>query len=304
MKILKRVVGDVVVLDAHGHLMLGEGTGVLEDTVRQLVNEGTRKILLNLGDVPRIDSSGCGELWFATTLARNRGASLKVLHLTKHVHDIFQSTKFYSLYEVFDDELVALRSFGFSLHCQCPSCGSLCGPPWVSATRPIWDEQTCSRCDARFTVETKEQIVQKGRRKHRHYTTTIDNLRVPTYEKEYFQVSSGPPYTVQTVGRLNLFTSSAFDNVWRAIPSPRRVIFDLSPATDIDAPGWQALLMFLEKKELIARAVISLENVNEALTAGLLPAKDVYLHRKAALAALGDISDTPPWLGEFVTENG
>jgi anti-sigma B factor antagonist len=84
---------------------------VLRDTIRDSVGQGIKKILLNLGDVTYIDSSGIGELVSAYTTVRNQGGELKLLNLTKKVHDLLQITKLYTVFDVRDDEAGAIRSF-------------------------------------------------------------------------------------------------------------------------------------------------------------------------------------------------
>jgi anti-sigma B factor antagonist len=111
MKASNRQVGGVTVVDLSGRITLGEGSVVLRDSVRDLVAKGQTKILLNLGDVTYIDSSGIGELVSAFTTVRNQGGDLKLLKLTKKVHDLLQITKLYTVFDVKDDEAKAIQSF-------------------------------------------------------------------------------------------------------------------------------------------------------------------------------------------------
>ncbi|HYX68602.1 MAG TPA: STAS domain-containing protein [Terriglobales bacterium] len=111
MKASTRQVNGVTVVDLSGRITLGEGSVILRDTVRDLVGKGNKKILLNLGDVTYIDSSGIGELVSAFTTVRNQGGELKLLNLTKKVHDLLQITKLYTVFDVKDDEAAAVSSF-------------------------------------------------------------------------------------------------------------------------------------------------------------------------------------------------
>jgi len=111
VKLTVRQVGDVCVVDAVGRLTLGEGSSTFRDTIRNLVGQGNKKIVLNLGDVTYIDSSGIGELVSAFTTVTNQGGRLKLLNLTKRVQDLLQISKLYSVFEVFDDEAAAVASF-------------------------------------------------------------------------------------------------------------------------------------------------------------------------------------------------
>jgi anti-sigma B factor antagonist len=101
----------VTIVDMSGRITLGEGSVILRDTIRDLVGKGQKKILLNLGDVTYIDSSGIGELVSAFTAVRREGGELKLLNLTKKVHDLLQITKLYTVFDIKDDEAAAIKSF-------------------------------------------------------------------------------------------------------------------------------------------------------------------------------------------------
>jgi anti-sigma B factor antagonist len=90
---------------------LGEGSAALRETLRDMVAKNQNKILLNLGDVTYIDSSGIGELVSAYTTVANTGGQLKLLNLNKRVKDLLQITKLYTVFEVKEDEADAIRSF-------------------------------------------------------------------------------------------------------------------------------------------------------------------------------------------------
>jgi anti-sigma B factor antagonist len=106
-----RLSGDVTILDVAGKITLGDGSVVLREKVKELVAGGNKKVLLNLGNVTYIDSSGIGELVAAFTSVSNSGGALKLLHLTKRVQDLLQITKLYTVFEVHDDEAKAIGSF-------------------------------------------------------------------------------------------------------------------------------------------------------------------------------------------------
>ena len=98
-------------MDLSGRITLGEGSALLRKTVRGLLEEQRRQIVLNLADVDYIDSSGIGELVSGFTAVKNQGGDLKLLQLTKKVRDLLQITKLYTVFEVFTDEPTAVRSF-------------------------------------------------------------------------------------------------------------------------------------------------------------------------------------------------
>jgi anti-sigma B factor antagonist len=111
VKLNTRQVGDVTVLDSAGRITLGEGTSTLRDAIKAIVDGGSKKVLLNLGEVNYIDSSGIGELVSAFTTVTNQGGQLKLLNLNKRIQDLLQITKLYTVFEVHDDEAAAIRSF-------------------------------------------------------------------------------------------------------------------------------------------------------------------------------------------------
>jgi anti-sigma B factor antagonist len=111
VKLTTRQVGDVTVVDAVGRITLGEGASTFRDSVRDLVASGHKKLLLNLAEISYIDSSGIGELVSGFTTVANQGGTVKLLNLTKRVQDLLQITKLYTVFEVFDDEAKAVRSF-------------------------------------------------------------------------------------------------------------------------------------------------------------------------------------------------
>ena len=114
MHIEERAVGDVVVLDLKGKITLGEGDELLKDKVNSLVNQGHKKVILNLADVPYIDSAGLGEVVRTYTTVSRQGGSLKLLNLTKRITDLLSITKLLTVFETFDSENEAVRSFSAS----------------------------------------------------------------------------------------------------------------------------------------------------------------------------------------------
>jgi anti-sigma B factor antagonist len=111
MKASTRQVSGITIVDMSGRITLGEGSVILRDAIKDLLAKGQKKILLNLGDVSYIDSSGIGELVSAFTSVRNQGGELKLLNLTKKVHDLLQITKLYTVFDIKDQEGAAVQSF-------------------------------------------------------------------------------------------------------------------------------------------------------------------------------------------------
>ena len=114
MQASTRHVRGVTIVDLSGQIKLGEDSSLLRNTVSDLVRKGEKKILLNLGDTSYIDSSGIGELVGAFTSVRKQGGELKLLNLTRKVHDVLQITKLYTVFHILDDEATAIAAFSSS----------------------------------------------------------------------------------------------------------------------------------------------------------------------------------------------
>ena len=114
MQTSTRQVGSVTVVDMKGRIVLGEESASVRDLTRDLLNQGHKKILFNLGNVDYIDSSGLGSLVSAFTSVKKHGGDLKLLNLTDKVESVLQITKLYTVFDILDDEAVALKSFSQS----------------------------------------------------------------------------------------------------------------------------------------------------------------------------------------------
>lgn len=113
LTIASRDVGKVTILDMRGRITLGDEIEQLRSAVRNLVAKGQKKIILNLAEVDYIDSSGVGELVGCFTTVRNAGGELKLLNLSRKVHDVLQVTKLYTVFDIRDDEFTAVKSFDY-----------------------------------------------------------------------------------------------------------------------------------------------------------------------------------------------
>lgn len=111
MNIAKRERDGVTILEPKGKITIGVGDEALREAVHSALNAGARSIVINLEGVTTIDSSGIGELVAAYTTATNRGAKLKLMKLSAKVTDILQVTQLVTVFDIFDDEAEALRSF-------------------------------------------------------------------------------------------------------------------------------------------------------------------------------------------------
>jgi len=111
MQIDERAVGEVLILDVKGRITLGEGDELLKDKVNSLLNQGQKKIVLNLAEVPYIDSAGLGEIVRTYTTVSRQGGNLKLLALTKRITDLLAITKLLTVFETFESENEAVQSF-------------------------------------------------------------------------------------------------------------------------------------------------------------------------------------------------
>jgi anti-sigma B factor antagonist len=111
MHIQERPIKGLMILDLQGRLDLDDGVELLKDKVHSIVHQGFSQVLLNLENVPSMDSAGLGAVVSAYTSVKGKGGTLKLLHLTKRIHDLLVITKLLMVFETFDSEADALRSF-------------------------------------------------------------------------------------------------------------------------------------------------------------------------------------------------
>ena len=111
LKLRTREVNGIMVIGLSGRLTLGEASATVRDEVHDEIGQGYTKIVMDLGEVSYIDSAGLGELTAAFTSVKNRGGEMKLVNLTKRVHDLMQITKLYTVFDVHDDEKKAIASF-------------------------------------------------------------------------------------------------------------------------------------------------------------------------------------------------
>ena len=111
MQIEERPTGDVMILDVTGKLTIGEGDELLKDKINSLIQQGQRKLILNLEGVPYVDSAGLGEIVRTYTTVSRQGGSLKLLNLTKRIEDLLSITKLLTVFDTYDSEQDALNSF-------------------------------------------------------------------------------------------------------------------------------------------------------------------------------------------------
>jgi len=112
MQTKSRQIGDATVIDISGRITVGEGNIALREIIRDLADKGTKRIVLNLGEVNYVDSSGIGELVKTHTTIRNKGGELKLANLNQRVHDLLQMTRLSTVFDIQKDVTSAVQSFG------------------------------------------------------------------------------------------------------------------------------------------------------------------------------------------------
>lgn len=283
MKISMRQVDDVTILDLEGRITLGEGEVKLRDAVRELLAGGKWKILLNLAGVSYIDSAGNGGLVWVFTTVKNSGGELRLLNPSKKIRDLFQVSKLYTVYEVFDEEEKAIESFGGRVsRCECPICGAV-STSFGAAKTVRGRGHRCGFCGLDFAVSGSESKVN------------VVYLSIQTYPREGIRVFTDPFLRVSISGRLDLFSLTTLRKIWDKIPGVQKRIVDLSCTTDIDDDGWEGLRLLLESTAERIEAAVSLEGARPEITVGRIVAPPVYENLVAAREALGNEPSNQPW---------
>ncbi|MBD95749.1 MAG: anti-anti-sigma factor [Acidobacteria bacterium] len=111
MEIQERVLENVVVVDLNGKLTIGEGDALLREKINSLMQQGHTNLLLNLGEVPYVDSAGLGEIVRTFTTVKHQGGTLKLINLTKRIKDLLTITKLLTVFDTYDSEAEAVGSF-------------------------------------------------------------------------------------------------------------------------------------------------------------------------------------------------
>jgi anti-anti-sigma factor len=112
MTVNEEIVSDVAMVRVSGRVTLTDGTTVFDNVLQRLIKDGRVKMILDLGDVPYIDSTALGIILRAHATVTRRGGTLKLLHLRGHVHELFELTRLLTVIDAFDSEPDALRSVG------------------------------------------------------------------------------------------------------------------------------------------------------------------------------------------------
>lgn len=239
VKIEERTQGEVTILRIEGRLTLGEGDLALREAVAQALEANRRKILLDLAEVPYLDSAGLGELVSTFTRVSRAGGRLSLCHATKRLTDLLTITKLLTVFEVFESIDQGVRAMGGgelrTLSFQCPvhGCGSWVKLPPRSAGAT---EVSCPQCGAVLALELPSELPAETQG-----MAAVTRVTLPSYEGEQVTLEDGRPTVLSIHGRLDLFAAEVLERAWRTVLLPRRVVIDLSEATELSEAGLAAL---------------------------------------------------------------
>jgi anti-sigma B factor antagonist len=216
MVIEERILHDVTVLDLKGKMTLGEGDEMLKEKVNSIIASGRRKLVLNLAAVPYIDSSGLGEIVRAFTLVSRQGGKMWLSYPTKRISDLLAITKLERVFEIADPEELIGALSDERLVAWCP----ICTPATLIPLRPGPEYQVCGKCGVQLKLSSWPEVPPDSEIK-----VDCAILRVATYDNEYVRVEISDFQTLSVENRLDLFASEVAEQIWRLLPSPRRVVF-------------------------------------------------------------------------------
>jgi anti-sigma B factor antagonist len=288
MQIDERHVGNVVILDLKGKITLGEGDELLKDKVNSLLNQGHKAFILNMAYVPYIDSAGNGEMVRSYTTISRQGGTLKFLNLTKRILDLWSITKILTVFEIYESEGEAVKSFQkVTFEVSCP----LCKPAMWIAYLDTRFLLSCTQCDTRFSPSVSRDTLvplegASARDQSRPVTVPVKELWWFTYYEngdgpEGVHLTFGRPTTVVITGRLDRFAFDIVQMAWDALPRPRRVLFDTTHVRLASPVGIKML------DELCASADVKSSGVVLSAAAD----------RDRAISALGSLENMPQTIG-------
>jgi len=286
-------VDGVVVVRIRGRLTAGEPSESLSDFISRLISAGHTRVVVDLTDVPQIDSTGLSTLVkISISLARVHGGLLLSAGPGK-LRDALTVTRLVEAIPTFHSAVAALEMFvAQPLYLYCPVCNGRGEPPTEKGALSL-PRQTCSRCDCQFSAVPMTSMISADA------PIALSTARIFPYktEAEYIEIEAGPPTILNIVGRLDLFGSHAIKTALHVIPAPRNVTIDLARVTEISGGGRGALLALIAEKERNDKISVSLEGLSPGMLGQLSNlSKFFYFAKEDALAFLGRIDRESRWL--------
>jgi anti-sigma B factor antagonist len=275
MRVIERRIGDLTILDLKGRITLGDGDELLKEAIARVVESGRRDIVLNLADVPFLDSAARGEIVRCLTTVSRAGGKLVLLNLTKRITDLLAITKLLTVFETYDSEFEAVSSFvGTKPTSVCPVCRH----------RAAF-AATCLNCRAEFELTA----VTAGA----STKWIAQRIRIRTYEGEHVTLTPGDPYLITISGRLDLFSAEAMEQAWRTVPRPRRILVELgSDCRLVTTKGVNNVGALCKPQPDGGRTSVCYAGLAADLRTAVPAAPPFFSDRDAALAALGGAGDS------------
>jgi anti-sigma B factor antagonist len=293
-------VGDVTVVNFVDRKILDEqNIQIIGEQLFSLVStENRRKIVLNFGNVEYLSSAATGKFITLNKMLQTVGGLLVLCGIDPkiEVFEIQKLDKFFRIYKEEQEALQAVLDVSLSeasvLTCPIPGCpGTILDVGKLPETH--WP--SCPDCDAffrwRLTVPSGGWVkacVRWATGQTDEPQRPVSEAWMKTYPGESVHLLAGTPFTIQIKGRLDLFASEVLARLWRAIPSPRRVLIDASSLTELSKPGLSALLELAGEADTKAVVLLSKHRPPEGIS---FPADSTFTDRDAAIAALGKIPE-------------
>jgi anti-sigma B factor antagonist len=271
MTITQKDVGDVTVLELDGRFTLSESGGTVRARVTDLSGRGRNKVVLDLRNVSYVDSSGLGEIVQAFTYLQKAGGALLISRPSTAQLEQYAMTKLSAVFAVFPSIEDAVREFGDvqHVHVVCPACHV--APRIKLAMRHIYANVTCPACAAGFRVRAMADAASDpNKSEQRQLTASLSQLRLPTYDTEYVDVTPGDPSWVKMT-RLDAFTVDMIEKAYTLLRDPLRVLFDVGFVSDSTSAGITRLTTRCERRQKgEAFAVYAHHNMDQRAVCKLL----------------------------------
>jgi len=244
MHISLQTVGDVTVVKISGKMSLGEGDEMLKDTINSLISQGRhRKLVLDLEDVPYIDSAGNGELVRTFTTVSRQGGVMILCYPSIRLFDLLSITKLRSVFDIvpsISDGVAFFNSrehLGTAFEVSCPVCHP--GGKVRFVLGEFFDDKECVFCGVSFRmIPSAEALVDVAT----DTTARLYSMRLGTYQGEWIRVTMSTPCAIGVPRRLDLFSVEVLEKAWSLIPKPRRIVLDVSNVEEYTEKGLARLL--------------------------------------------------------------
>jgi anti-sigma B factor antagonist len=255
MRIDRRTVGSVTILDMAGKMIIGEGDVLLKEHIDALLHAGRKLIVLHLQNVPYIDSAGLAELVRSAYVVTRQGGRIWLGDPSLRIRDLLSVTKLLTVFELVADQDIEHLADTTPVFVRCP----LCGP--ATSFRVPSPEATleCPGCGA--TIKLTPWAPHEGER-----VAFCLQLSIPTYEGECIDFTSQDRDDVRIHARLDLFVSEVIERLWRVLPAPRRVVFRAQYANATDT-GLSRILTLCRPVDT-NRAAVVLPDISDAARFG------------------------------------